>query len=125
MALMTILRRSILIVVLAFVPSAAAANLTPAPARLVGTYTATVPNYPDLGWYKGRYKLILGPKSTFAVHDIPGLPNITYGASYPGNHIPLPYGQGCATPGTYAWTLHGTKLDIKLVSDPCRGRAAM
>jgi hypothetical protein len=102
-----------------------AVSLGPAPARLVGTYVAEIPNYPDAGWYKGRYRLVLGPGTAFAVRNIPGTGSIVYQASYTKTRVSLPAGSGCSTAGTYTWTLHGASVEFRAVSEPCRGRALM
>jgi hypothetical protein len=97
----------------------------PAPTRLVGTYSALVPNYPSVGWYKGNYRLALGPGRAFAVRSIPGIGTILYTASFTGTRMTLPAGSGCSTAGTYTWILKGRSLVFAALNEPCHGRAVM
>jgi hypothetical protein len=112
------------VILLFSVSTAVAASNAPAPAGLAGSYTATLPNYPNLGLYKGLYMVVLGPGSTLANH-IPGQGVYKFSASYVGHRITVGLGGDCTAPGIYTWTQHGMKLDIKKVRDSCSARATL
>lgn len=111
-------------VVLSSVSTAVAASFAAPPAGLAGSYTALLANYPNLGLYKGRYTVVLGPGSTLANH-IPGQGVYSFSASYVGHRITVGLGADCKSPGIYTWTRLGTKLDITKVRDRCSARAAI
>jgi hypothetical protein len=105
-------------VALACATPALAGSTGAAPPQLTGTYVALVPNYPSIGWYKGRYRLVIGPGRSFAVRSIPGVGTILYRAEYTRTRVTLPAGSGCATAGTYRWSLAGRQLVFEDAGDP-------
>ncbi|HTZ05284.1 MAG TPA: hypothetical protein VMB53_05975 [Gaiellaceae bacterium] len=107
-----------------FVSRSAAATNGPAPGRLVGTYSATLPNYPALGFYKGRYTLYIKPGNEIAFHifDAATFPNR---ASYSGDRLLLAADGQCTASGSYTWVLRGKKLDLEKLRDPCTPRAVL
>ena len=114
----------LVVAVLGLASAGAAATLGPAPARLVGTYRATLGNYPALGFYKGRYTLYIRPgnRIAFTILDATTFPN---SASYSGNRMVLAAEGQCTAAGTYTWALDGTKLDLRKIRDPCTPRAVL
>jgi hypothetical protein len=107
-----------------FVSRSAVATGAPAPARLIGTYVATLANYPALGFYKGRYTLYIKPGYEIAFHilDAATFPNR---ANYAGDRLLLAADGQCTAPGSYTWALHGKKLDLTKLRDPCTPRAVL
>ena len=97
------------------------ASAGPVPARLAGTWAATLSNYPELGLYAGRYRLRFGPGS--AMHYIvPGEGAVPQGVSVTGNRITFMASGVCTTPGRYLWKIKGRMLTFTVVGDRCRKR---
>src|SRR5262249_43116956 len=58
----------------------------PVLSRLAGTWAATLPNYPAVGLYKGRYRLRLGPGFTMR-YIVPAEDAVPQRVSVFGNRI--------------------------------------
>jgi hypothetical protein len=93
----------------------------PVPPRLAGTWAATLPNYPAVGLYKGRYKLRMGPGSMMQ-YIVPVEGPVSQGVSVAGNRITFMPSGLCTTPGTYLWKVEGKTLTFAKVTDACRKR---
>jgi hypothetical protein len=107
---------------LLFVPLAAG-SLQPPPARLVGTYAATLTkNYPAGGLYAGRYKIVIGP-SPKITYIVPGEGPIPQDATFVGNRVTFFSSGACVTRGTYTWRLEGRTLTFTKIRDQCPHRA--
>jgi hypothetical protein len=106
------------------VTSAGAADRGPVPPRLAGLWAATLPNYPDVGLYKGRRKLNFGPDSKMQ-YIRPYEGPLAQGVSVNGSRITFMLGGECAVPGTYIWRVTGQTLTFTKVQDTCRKRAVL
>ena len=124
-------RAGVLLVAALAVPGAAAridaasAATGAAPARLVGTYVATLTtNYPALGFYKGRYTLSIkaGNEIAFHILDAATFPNR---ARFVGSRVTLSADGQCTTTGSYTWSLRGKDLELRKLRDRCRARAVL
>lgn len=93
----------------------------PVLSRLAGTWAATLPNYPAVGLYKGRYRLRLGPGFTMR-YIVPAEDAVPQRVSVFGNRITFMPSGVCLTSGTYVWNVHGNTLTFSKVTDACRKR---
>lgn len=93
----------------------------PVPPGLAGTWAATVPNYPAVGLYKGRYRLRFGPGSKMQ-YIVPGEGAVPQDVSVNGNRITFMPSGVCITSGRYTWTVAGRSLTFTNVNDGCRKR---
>jgi hypothetical protein len=112
---------AVLALAIGVVGSVPAATSGPVPARLVGTWGATLPNYPAVGLYKGRYKLKIGPGSIMH-YIVPGEGAIVQGISVSSTRITFRASGVCLTQGTYTWTVNSNTLTFEKVRDTCRKR---
>jgi hypothetical protein len=106
------------------VTSAGAAGRGPVPPRLAGLWAATLPNYPDVGLYKGRRKLRFGPGSKVQ-YIRPYEGPLAQDVSVNGSRITFMLGGECALPGTYLWRVTGQTLSFTKVQDKCRKREVL
>jgi hypothetical protein len=100
---------------------AQSAGTGPVPPRLAGIWAATLPNYPAVGLYKGRYKLRIGPGQTMQ-YIVPGEGAVPQGMSVAGNRITFMPSGVCSASGTYLWKVEGKTLTFSKLRDPCRKR---
>jgi hypothetical protein len=101
--------------------SALSAPIGPVPPRLAGIWAATLPNYPAVGLYKGRYKLRFGPGATMH-YIVPGEGAVPQGVSVAGNRITFMPSGFCTGRGTYVWRVERKTLTFSKVRDTCRKR---